>query len=46
MLGNMLVGGVLIVFAAIISFSALKWFPEPYLWIFLTRPAYSFAPSS
>ncbi len=36
MLGNMLVGGVLVVFAAIISFSALKWFPEPYLWIFLT----------
>ena len=36
MLGNMLVSGVLVVFAAIISFSALKWFPVPYLWIFLT----------
>jgi hypothetical protein len=36
MLGNMLVGLVLVVFAVIISFSAVKWFPEPYLWIFLT----------
>ena len=36
MLGNLLVGGVLAAFAAVISFSALKWFGEPYVWIFLT----------
>jgi hypothetical protein len=35
MLGNALVASVLVVFALIISFSALKWFTEPYLWIFL-----------
>lgn len=36
MLGKAVVGSVLALFAAIISFSALKWFSIPYLWIFLT----------
>ncbi len=34
--GNVLVGSVLVIFAAIISFSALKSFTVPYLWISLT----------
>lgn len=36
MLGNALVGGILVVFAGVISLISLKHFTAPYLWIALT----------